>query len=76
MHRTVDNCLHDKKGERMKGIQTVYTKPRGTMVNRNGWESILGRLDTVTDEINRRLGWTAGVEEPRSGLKIVLPPKK
>ena len=40
------------------------------MVNRNGWESILGRLDTVTDEINRRLG-AHGARLVKSGATVL-----
>jgi hypothetical protein len=60
----------------MKGIRTAYTGSRGATITRNEWESILGRLDALADEINRALHLTTRIEEPRSGVRIVLPPKK
>ncbi|OPX97211.1 MAG: hypothetical protein A4E62_00059 [Syntrophorhabdus sp. PtaU1.Bin002] len=47
--------------------RTDYTKQRDGRVNRNEWESILGRLDVVVDEISRALGWPTRIEEPRDG---------
>jgi hypothetical protein len=45
-----------KKGGAMNGIRTDHTKMSGATVNRNEWESILGRFDSLTDEISRALG--------------------
>ena len=42
----------------MKGIQTEYIELQDGRVNRKDWESLLGRLDAVGDEINRDLNWT------------------
>jgi hypothetical protein len=48
-------------------------------VNWNDWESLLGRLDAVGDEMNRALNRTTRIEEPMSGvriartLKVVVP---
>ena len=42
----------------MKGIRTEYIELRDGRANRNDWESLLGRLDAVGDEINRELNWT------------------
>ena len=58
----------------MKGMQTDYTELRDGRVNRNGWESFLGRLDAVGDEINRALNRTTRIEEPRSGVWIARTP--
>ncbi len=61
----------------MKGMQTDYTEMQDGRVNK--WESLLGRLDAVGDEINRALNWTTRIEEPGSGariartLKVVVP---
>jgi hypothetical protein len=51
----------------MNSIRTDFTEPKGSMVNRNEWESILGRFDSLTDEISRALGRSTRTEEPRSG---------
>jgi len=55
----------------LKGIRTDYTALKDRMVYRDEWESLLGRLDTLGDEINRALGRTTRIEEPRSGDRIV-----
>jgi hypothetical protein len=65
MNSTADNCLPIKRGERMKGMRTAHNEPRGTTVNRNDWEGILGKLDALTHEIHRALGWTTRIEEPK-----------
>ena len=59
----------------MKGIGTDYTEPRDRRANRNEWESLLGRLDAVGDEIKRALGWATRIEEPRSRVRIAGTPK-
>jgi hypothetical protein len=59
----------------MKGIQTEYIELQDGRVNRNEWESFLGRLDAVGDEINRVLNWTTRIEEPGSGVRITRTPK-
>ncbi len=40
------------------------------MVDRNGWENILGRLDILAEEINRALNRGTGMEEPQRGIRI------
>jgi hypothetical protein len=55
----------------LKGIRTDYTELRDRRVYRNEWESLLGRLDALGDEINRALARTTRIEEPRSGDRIV-----
>jgi len=57
----------------MKDIQTEYSELQDGRVNE--WESILGRLDTVGDEINRALNWTTCIEKPGSGARIACTPK-
>ena len=57
----------------MNGIRVNPTGIRG--VNQNEWEHILGRLDTVADEINRALGRVTSIEEPGSGSRIARTPK-
>lgn len=55
----------------LKNIRTDYTALKDRMVYREEWDSILGRLDTLRDEINRALGRTARMEGPRNGDRIV-----
>ena len=55
----------------LKGIRTDYTELRDKRVDRNEWNSLLRRLDTLGDEINRALARTTRIEEPRSGERIV-----
>ena len=59
----------------MKDIQTEYIELQDGRVNRNDWESLLGRLDAVGDEMNRALNWTTRIEEPGSGARIARTPK-
>jgi hypothetical protein len=55
----------------LKGIRTDYTELRDRRVYRNEWESLLGRLDVLGEEINRALARTTRIEEPRNGDRIV-----
>jgi len=55
----------------LKGIRTDYAELRDKRVYRNEWESLLGRLDALGDEINRSLARTTRIEEPRNGDRIV-----
>jgi hypothetical protein len=55
----------------LKGIRTDYTELRDKRVYRDEWDSLLGRLDTLGDEINRALARTTRIEEPRNGDRIV-----
>ena len=55
----------------LKGIRTDYTALRDKRVYRNEWESLLGRLDALGDEINRALARTTRIEEPRTADRIV-----
>jgi len=56
---------------RLKGIRTDYEALRERRVYREEWESLLGRLDALGDEINRALARTTRIEEPRNGDRIV-----
>ena len=55
----------------LKGIRTDYTELRNKRVYRDEWDSLLGRLDTLGDEINRALARTTRIEEPRNADRIV-----
>ena len=55
----------------LKGIRTDYEALRDKVVSRDEWDSLLGRLDVLGDEINRALGRQARTEEPRNGDRIV-----
>jgi len=55
----------------LKGIRTDYEALRDKVVSRGEWDSLLGRLDVLGDEINRALGRQARTEEPRNGDRIV-----
>jgi len=55
----------------LKGIRTDYENLRDRRVYRDEWESLLGRLDALGDEINRALSRTTRIEEPRNGERIV-----
>ena len=56
----------------LKGIRTDYKELRDRRVYRDEWDSLLGRLDALGDEINRALARTTRIEEPRNGDRIVL----
>lgn len=55
----------------LKGIRTDYTELRDRSVYRDEWDRLIGRLDTLGEEINRALARSPRVEEPRSGDRIV-----
>lgn len=55
----------------LKGIRTDYTALRGKGVYQSDWESLLGRLDVLDDEINRALARHPKIEETRNGERIV-----
>jgi hypothetical protein len=48
----------------MSSCRTDYTEPKGGTIDRIGWESVLGRLNVVSDEINRALARATRVEDP------------
>jgi hypothetical protein len=64
-----------KKGGAMNGIRTDHTKLSGATVNRNKWESILGRFDSLADEISRALGRSTRIEEPKSDIRNIQSQK-
>jgi hypothetical protein len=55
----------------LKGIRTDYEALRDRSVQREEWNSVLGRLDALGDEINRALARPTRVEEPRNGDRII-----
>ena len=55
----------------LKGIRKDYEALREKRVYKEEWESLLGRLDVLGDEINRALARTTRIEEPRNGDRIV-----
>jgi hypothetical protein len=55
----------------LKGIRTDYEALRDRSVQQEEWNSLLGRLDALGDEINRALSRTKRIEEPRNGDRIV-----
>ena len=55
----------------LKGIRTDYEALRDRSVRQEEWNSLLGRLDVLGDEINRALGRYARTESPRNGDRIV-----
>jgi len=55
----------------LKGIRTDFTELRDRRVYREEWDALLGRLDVLENEINRSLGRTTKIEEPRNGDRIV-----
>jgi hypothetical protein len=55
----------------LKGIRTDYEALRDRNVSREEWDSLLGRLDALGDEINRALARTTRIEEPRNGDRII-----
>ncbi|MGD0282245.1 MAG: hypothetical protein ABSB95_07785 [Dissulfurispiraceae bacterium] len=55
----------------LKGIRTDYAALREKRVYQSEWNSLLGRLDALGDEINRALGRSTRIEEPRNGDRIV-----
>ena len=44
-------------------------------VNRIGWESTLGRLDAIADQINRALHRSTSIEEPKSDVRSIKSQK-
>ena len=55
----------------LNGIRSDYEALRDRNVSREEWDSLLGRLDALGDEINRALTRTTRIEEPRNGDRIV-----
>lgn len=57
---------------RLKTIRTDYEALREKSVYRDEWDSLLGRLDALGNEINIALARTTRIEEPRrNGDRIV-----
>jgi hypothetical protein len=55
----------------LKGIRTDYEALRDKDVSRDKWDSLIGRLDVLGDEINRALGRQVRTEGPWNGERIV-----
>ncbi|HWQ68803.1 MAG TPA: hypothetical protein VN494_02410 [Patescibacteria group bacterium] len=55
----------------LKGIRADYTELRDKKVDRDEWNNLHRRLDALGDEINRALGRTTRIEEPRNADRIV-----
>jgi len=55
----------------LKRIRIDYETLRDKEVSRDKWDSLIGRLDVLGDEINRALGRHVRTEEPRNGDRIV-----
>jgi hypothetical protein len=55
----------------LKGIRIDYEALRDRSVQREEWNSLLGRLDVLGDEINRAMTRTTRIEEPRNSDRIV-----
>lgn len=55
---------------RLKAIRTDYAELRDKRVGREEWNAFHGRLDALTDDINRSLVRMPRVEEPRSGDRM------
>ena len=60
----------------LKGIRTDYEALRDKSVQRDEWDSLLGRLDVLGAEINRALVRTKRIEEPRNADRIVSLQKR
>jgi hypothetical protein len=56
---------------KLKSIRTDYTELRDKRVYRNEWDTILERLDTLEDEINRDWARPSGIGLPRNGDRII-----
>ena len=54
----------------LKGIRTDYEALRDKDVYRDKWDSLIGRLDVLGNEINRALGRNARTEGPWNGERI------
>jgi len=58
----------------LKDLRTEYTALRDKEIYRDAWDRLLGRLDALSEEINRALARPASparMDEPRNGDRIV-----
>jgi hypothetical protein len=60
----------------LKGIRTDYEGMRDRNASQEEWNTLLGRLDVLGDEINRALARTTGMEKLRNGDRIVVLQKR
>ncbi len=56
---------------KLKVIQRDYAALKDKQVYREEWDSLLGRLDSLGEEINRAPARTSGIQEPRIGDRII-----
>jgi len=56
---------------KLKVIRTDYSDLRDKSVERERWDSLLGRLDALSEEINRASGRALRIEGPWSGDRIL-----
>lgn len=59
----------------MSGIRTDHARLSSATVNRNEWESTLGRLDAIVDQINRALHRAAIIEELKKDVRVTQSQK-
>lgn len=56
---------------KLKVIQIDYAALRDKQVYRQEWDSLLGRLDLLEEEVNRAPARTTAIQEPRIGDRII-----
>ncbi len=56
---------------KLKVIRTDFEELSDKRVDRDKWDSLLGRLDALGEDVNRALARTTRIEEPRNGDRIV-----
>jgi len=56
---------------KLKVIQRDYAALKDKQVYRGEWDSLLGRLDLLEEEVNRAPARTTGIQEPRIGDRII-----
>jgi len=55
----------------LKLIRKDYSALKDKSVYRDEWDSLIGRIDALGDEINRALSRTTRIQEPSNGDRIV-----
>lgn len=56
---------------RLKEIRAEYFELRDKRVSQDAWSAIHGKLDALTDDINRSYSRTSRIEEPRGGDRML-----
>lgn len=59
----------------MERMRKTHTGLRGTTINKGEWEGTIGRLNMLTDEINRALCRATQRQELRSNMMMHDPQK-